>query len=90
MDRKFIRQFMRQTKFMRPDGTVTLGKQRRRVSLFPLSFPYGVERRTSEIGVRMALGANRSSITRLVLRGAFLQIVIGLLLASRPRSVALI
>jgi len=32
------------------------------------------------IGVRMALGANRRSVTRLVLRGAFLQIVIGLLI----------
>jgi len=41
---------------------------------------YGVERRTSEIGVRMALGANRSAVTRMVLRGAFLQVVIGLLI----------
>ena len=39
---------------------------------------YTVEQRTSEIGVRMALGADRASVAHMVLRGAFLQIGIGL------------
>ncbi|HXA68214.1 MAG TPA: ABC transporter permease [Bryobacteraceae bacterium] len=39
---------------------------------------YSVEQRTSEIGVCMALGADRSRVVRMVLRSAFSQIGIGL------------
>jgi putative ABC transport system permease protein len=39
---------------------------------------YWVERRTSEIGVRMALGADRGNVLRLVLASAFAQVGIGL------------
>jgi predicted permease len=48
---------------------------------------YTVERRTSEIGVRMALGANRSNVVGLVLKGAFRQVLIGLLIGI-PISIA--
>ena len=39
---------------------------------------YMVEQRTAEIGVRMALGADRGNVLRMVLRGAFSQVGIGL------------
>ncbi|HEX4770251.1 MAG TPA: ABC transporter permease [Bryobacteraceae bacterium] len=39
---------------------------------------YMVEQRTSEIGLRMALGADRRGVVRMVLRGAFLQVFVGL------------
>jgi putative ABC transport system permease protein len=41
---------------------------------------YTVEQRTTEIGVRMALGADRRTVVAMVLRSAFWQVGIGLLL----------
>ncbi len=48
---------------------------------------YLVERRTGEIGVRMALGANRGRVIGMVLRGAFWQVGIGLALGV-PAAIA--
>ena len=41
---------------------------------------YGVAQRTNEIGIRMALGADRPRVIQMVLRGAFKRVFIGLLL----------
>ena len=48
---------------------------------------YGVEQRINEIGIRMALGADRLSVIRMVLRGAFLQVGVGLLIGI-PAAIA--
>jgi predicted permease len=39
---------------------------------------YAVARRTSEIGIRMALGAERAKVTAMIMRGAAVQAVLGL------------
>jgi macrolide transport system ATP-binding/permease protein len=48
---------------------------------------YLAARRTSEIGIRMALGASRSGIVSLMMRSAFLQVVAGLAIGI-PASLA--
>jgi macrolide transport system ATP-binding/permease protein len=45
---------------------------------------YTVARRTSEIGIRMALGANHSSVVSMIMRGAMLQTAIGVAAIGIP------
>jgi len=49
---------------------------------------YTVARRTSEIGIRMALGANRTNVLALVLRGVLVQLGLGLALGIPVSLVA--
>jgi putative ABC transport system permease protein len=49
---------------------------------------YSVEQRTSEIGLRMALGADRRSVVEMVLRGAFSQVGVGLALGIPAAIIA--
>ena len=48
---------------------------------------YSVERRTSEIGIRMALGADAMRVVKLVLRSAFSQVGLGLAIGI-PATIA--
>jgi predicted permease len=48
---------------------------------------YTVAQRTSEIGIRMALGADHTKVVQLVLRGAFQRVLVGLALGL-PLAVA--
>jgi len=41
---------------------------------------YTVARRTSEVGIRMALGAERGSVVAMVMRGAMTQTALGLVI----------
>jgi len=48
---------------------------------------YSVAQKTNEIGIRMALGADRKKVMRLVLAGAFARVLVGLILGL-PLAIA--